>query len=115
MAEGQFLGSKDKFTYTTDSGKSIVLTLDTDLVMSNSGLAAYDAASPPANVTGKFNRFKPRGVYWQATAANYEGRRKFLIAGTANAALYTADAPTTVTVDGIAGITTGKRGESYTL
>lgn len=115
MAFGQFLGSKSKVVYTTDSGKSIVLRVDDDLVLGNSGLPTFDPANPPANATGKFPRFKPRGVYWEATAANYEGKRKFLICGTATAGLYTPDAPTAVTVDGVAGVVTGKRGESYTL
>lgn len=115
MAEGQFLGSKTKVVYTTDAGKSIVLNLDDDLVVANSGLATYDPGSPPTNVVGKFPRFRPRGVYWQATAPGFEGARKFLIAGTNSATLYTADAPTTITVDGVAGITTGKRGEQYSF
>lgn len=115
MAEGQFTGSKTKVVYTTDSGKSIILRVDDDLVVTNSGLTVYDPASPPANVTGKFLRFKPRGVYWEATATGFEGRRKFLICGGNDATLYAADTPTTLTIDGVAGITTGKRGESYTL
>lgn len=115
MAEGQFTGSKSKVVYTTDSGKSIILRIDDDLVVTGSSLPTYDPASPPANITGKFQRFKPRGVYWEGTATGFEGRRKFLICGDSDATLYAADTPTTVTVDGVAGITTGKRGESYTL
>lgn len=115
MALGQFLGAKTKVVYTTDAGKSIVLNLDDDLVTANSGLDVYNPSSPPTNVVGKFPRFKPRGVYWQATAANFEGARKFLIAGTNDAPLYTADAPTAITIDGVAGITTGKRGEQYSF
>ncbi len=110
MPEGQFSGPKQKFIYTRDGGDTIVLKLDPQLVMSNSGLTVADATSLAAASPAP-KGFKPRGVFWQGTEAGFEGRRKFLIAGTTAAALYTADSPAEFDVDGVTGITTGKKGE----
>ena len=115
MPEGQFSGQRSKYDYTTDSGKHIPLTLDDSLVVAGSGLAAFDPANPPANVTGKFDRFKPRGVYWQATDTGFVGRRKFIVCGTNNSTLFAADTQTALTIDGVGGLTTGKRGESFSF
>lgn len=115
MPKGQFLGSKSKYIYKTDSDKTILLRLDDDLVLTGSGLAVADPANPPTDVIGKFDRFRPRGVYWEATAVGFEGKRKFIVCGQNTASLYTEDASQAITIDGVAGVTTGKRGESYTL
>jgi hypothetical protein len=110
MGLGQFTGSRGKFIYTSDSGKEYILTLDTDLNIVGSGLIPYDpltnatAQSPPKG-------FRPRVVFWQATAAAFLGKRKSLVAGVAAEDLYSADAPQSFTVDGVAGTTTGKKGE----
>lgn len=115
MAEGQFLGSKSRVVYTTDADQSIILTLDDDLVTTGQSLPTYDPGSPPPNVSGKPNRFKPRGVYWQATQGTLAGARKFLVCGSPNATLYKTNAGTSLTIDGVAGITTGRRGERITF
>lgn len=115
MAEGQFLGSKSRVIYTSDADDSIILTIDDDLVTSGQSLPTYNPASPPENVTGKPNRFKPRGVYWQATQGDLAGARKFLICGSPDAPLYSTNAQTALTIDGVAGVTTGRRGERVTF
>lgn len=112
MPEGQFLGRKDSYLYVSDDNKSYIIRRDvtlatidgTDLVVAtvqNSG----DGQNAP-------KRFQPRGVHWQATAAPV-GARKFLICGSRQAALYVASASQPVTIDGVAGVTTGRRGETY--
>lgn len=111
MPEGQFAGKKDTYIYVSDDNKSYLISRDitlagidgTDLVVATVQNSA-DGQNPP-------KRFQPRGVYWQATAAPI-GARKFLICGSRQAALYTASASQPVTIDGVAGVTTGRRGET---
>lgn len=115
MPRAQFTGPKSKFIYTRDNGTdTIVMKMDPDLVAANSGLQiatpALIAAASPAP-----KGFKPRGVYWQGTDDTYENSRKFLVCGTVASALYVADSPTVVTIDTVAGITTGKRGEKQSF
>ena len=110
MGLGQFSGSKDKYVYTSDSGKNYILTLDTDLVIVGSGLIPYDPVTN-ATATSPPKGFRPRVVFWQATAVGFEGKRKSLIAGVPADDLYSLDAPQTFTIDGVAGTTTGKKGE----
>jgi|FLYL01.1.fsa_nt_gi hypothetical protein len=115
MAEGQFLGSKSRVVYTSDADQSIILTLDDDLITAGQSLPSYDPEEPPANVSGKPNRFKPRGVYWQATEGSLAGARKFLVCGSPDAPLYRTNAGTALAIDGVAGVTTGRRGERVTF
>lgn len=114
MPEGQFLGDRVRAVYTDDAGENYLLTIDSTLVVTNSGLVLYDpglgteVCASPAN-------FDPRGVWWQATATGFEGKRKFLICGTNDAALYASNAPFDLTIDGVAGTTTGRRGEQLSF
>ena len=110
MADSQFLGPKEDFVYVTDTGTIIKMKRDPDLCPLGTGLAAFDPANPGGAVSKPLG-FSPRGVYWQSTAAGFEGRRKFLICGTAAAALYQSDAPQAQEIGGVAGVTTGRRGE----
>jgi hypothetical protein len=114
MGLGQFSGSRDKYLYTSDSGKDYVLTLDTDLVIVGSGLTPYD---PLTNLTAVSapKGFRPRVVFWQATAAGFVGKRKALVAGNPADDLYSPDVPQTFSVDGVAGTTTGKKGEKLSF
>lgn len=108
MPEGQFSGARGKYAYESDGGETYNLTLDTSLVVAATGLAAAVAGTG----TGKPLNFKPRGVYWQATGAGFEGKRKFLVCA-ADAAAYVANTRTAITIDGVAGVTTGRRGEQF--
>lgn len=112
MAEGQFSGIKGAYVYETDNGGQFVIRRDQTLAtVSGVGLTA-------ATQTGSFLfslpiGFKPRGVHWQGTL---NGRivRKFLICGR-DSTLYESDRSSAITVDNIAGFTTGKRGESFSF
>lgn len=115
MPEGQFTGSRSKYVYTGDGGESYILTLDDSLVVAGSGLVPYDPAAPPANSCPAPRRFTPRGVFWQGTAAGFVGKRKYLVAGTAGSALYASSTPAEITIDGVLGITTGRKGEKLTF
>ena len=108
MAEGQYLGEKAKYVYTCDDGETqYVLTLDTTLAMGNSGLASAEAGGGGEAAP---KRFVPRTVHWQGTLQGRKVRKK-LIAGTINSELYNPNASQAITIDGVAGTTTGKRGE----
>lgn len=111
MADSQFLGEKGDFIYVDDTGQEIKIKRDLDLAVLNTGLTAFD---PAVNTTaiGKPLGFKPRGVWWESTEPGFEGRRKFLICGAPNAALYASSVPVAQTIAGVAGVTTGRRGES---
>lgn len=110
MGLGQFSGSRDKYVYTADNGDQYVLTLDTDLVIVGSGLIPYDPVTNAA-ATSPPKGFRPRVVFWQATAVGFEGKRKALVAGVPADDLYSPSTPQTFAVDGVAGVTTGKKGE----
>lgn len=112
MGVGQFSGPKGKYVYTSDTGDLYLITRDTDLA----GTALTEVSLPlytnQTDVGYAPPRFKPRGVYWKADASPFY--RKFLICGAADAAAYDNSAPVAITIDGIAGKTTGKRGERVT-
>lgn len=110
MPEGQFSGSRAKFVYTADNGDQYVLTLDETLNVIGSGLIPYDPVTNAA-ATSPPKGFRPRVVFWQATGAGFEGKRKALVAGVPAEDLYSPNTPQTFNVDGVAGITTGKKGE----
>lgn len=114
MGLGQFTGPRLKYTYTSDSGAKYVLTLDETLVVVGSGLSPYDPATD-AGYGPPPKRFKPRIVYWQATGAGFVGKRKKLVAGLAAEDLYASDVRQPITIDGVAGVTTGRIGEKITF
>lgn len=113
MPQGQFLGSRAPYIYESDSGQQYLLLLDTTLAtLANTGLVAATATNA-AGATPRPLRFKPRGVWWQSTTAGTPGR-KFLICGDVTAGLYASQTSQAVTIDGIAGVTTGRVGEQLT-
>lgn len=109
MAEGQELGPKASYIYVTDSQDSYVIYRDTDLAMSAiTGLTPYTEGSPDLDNLPR--GLMPRGVYW----LGYDGIRpvrKFLICGTQDATLFLLKGSGPVTIGGIKGFTTGRRGE----
>ena len=112
MPEGQFLGSKSKYVYETDSGEEYVIRRDDTLAaLTGTGLVAYDPATN-AGASPAPGRFKPRVVFWESTDGQY---RKEVICGTVTAELYSSDVAQTLTIDGIAGSTTGRRGEKLSF
>lgn len=112
MAEGQELGPKASYIYTSDNGTQFVILRDNDLSLpAITGLELYTESSQFAFSLPK--RFSPRGVYWIA----YDGARlirKFIICGTLDATLYATDTSSPLTIGGLSGFTTGRKGETYT-
>lgn len=109
MAEGQYLGGKRTYIYTADDNQSYKILRDRTLGdLPGCDLDPATAAVPAPRLPRKF---EPRGVYWQSNALvgrNYA--RKFLICNR-NSTLYTSIDSTPLTIDGIEGATTGRRGE----
>lgn len=113
MAEGQFTGRRGKFIYVTDTGEQYVLTMDVTLAgIPGTGLAAYDGTGGE-KLPGKPSRFKPRVVFWQGVLDNRTVRKQ-VICGTTDGALYAAEGSGALAIDGVNGITTGRRGERMT-
>lgn len=114
MPVGQFTGTRGKYVYTSDTDDEYILEMDTTLAALSSTLTAFNPASP-GDATPAPKRFKPRGVHWQGTAAGFEGKRKFIVCGTTEDTLYDTSVSATLTIDGAAGKTTGRRGETLTF
>lgn len=111
MAEGQFTGKRGGYLYTDEAGREYLLLLDNTLAtLAGTGLVRATTANSTTS-SPKPIRFKPRGVYWESTTSATPGR-KFIICGTQLSALYASNAPVALTIDGIAGVTTGRKGES---
>ena len=106
---GNRLGKKERVQYVADNGSTYVLRVDTDLVISNSGLVLGNVGGTPPKY------FKPRIVHAQFVDTDGTIYRKAFIAGTAAAALYATSTPQVVTCDGVAFTTTGRRGEVQTF
>lgn len=111
MAEGQFLGKRGYFLYGADNGSAYVIQTDDTLGrLPGTGLVPAtdanvgDASSPP-------KRFKLRGVHWQGTLNNRIVRKFIVCNSNENGALYRAPFSVGVTIDGVPGVTTGRRGE----
>lgn len=111
MPEGQYTGARKAYLYTPDSGDNtyLISTDETLGGLAGSGLVLATTANI-ANAQPAPKRFKPRVVFWQGVL---DGRivRKSIICGTTSATLYDSDSPQAVTIDGVAGSTTGRRGE----
>lgn len=109
MPEGQYTGQKAIYEYTADSGETYLLSLDATL----GDIAECNLTKANTNTTGlpKPLRFKPRVVFWQGTL---DGRqvRKSLVCET-DSTLYETDKSSSLTIDGVTGKTTGRRGETF--
>lgn len=111
MPEGQFSGTRGTYIYLADNGTTkYTLTLD-DTLASLAGADLTKATT--GNITGVSaapKRFKPRIVHWKGTL-NSKPVTKRLVCGTTTATLYNKDVSQTLTIDGVAGSTSGRRGE----
>lgn len=114
MPVGQFTGTRSKYVYTNDVGTDYILELDDTLAALSTTLTAFDPANPGTAVPAP-RRFKPRGVYWKGTATGFEGKRKFIVCGDPSDTLYDSSVSASLTIDGAAGVTTGRKGESLTF
>lgn len=111
MPEGQFTGERKTYLYTPDSGDNIYL-ITTDATLGDLAAAGLTEATTANVGTAQPapKRFKPRVVFWQGEL-NGNRVRKSIICGTVDATLYDSDSPQALTIDGVAGSTTGRRGE----
>lgn len=107
------IGPKGKYKYTMDDGTVIKLRLDqTYGAIAECGLTAITTGD---NALNKPSNFKPRVVYWQANDLQ-DGkpvRREFVCA--IDSPAYTSVDNFSITVDGVAGQTTGRRGETISF
>lgn len=111
MPEGQFSGSRSKYEYTSDSGAVYKLTLDDTLGgITSLGLTAAGATS---TATPKPTGFKPRVVFWQGELDGEPKRKELVCASTS--VLYATASSSSLEVDGVTGIITGRRGEKLTF
>jgi len=111
MGVGQFLGPRLAYIYTADDGTTeYVLQLDSTLA-TIPGAALTNYTGQPG-VSPAPRRFEPRIVYWESNDGVY---RKRLVCGTTTATLYATNVSTSLTIDGIAGKTTGRVGEKLTF
>lgn len=111
MPEGQFTGSRAKYEYEADDGTLYKLNLDATLgSVTDNGLAFLPATS---TAIPKPTGFRPRVVFWQGEL-NGVIKRKEIVCNPAGA-LYATDKSTALTIDGVAGNTTGRRGEKLTF
>ena len=111
MPEGQFTGTRSNYEYTGDDGTLYKLKLDDTLAsITELGLTA---AGPTSTAIPKPTGFKPRVVFWQGTLGGVLKRKELICASTST--LYATASSTALTVDGVAGTITGRRGEKLTF
>lgn len=113
MAEGQFSGPRAAYLYVSDSGEQFVIQLDATLGdLAGVGLTRATTGNA-GGASNKPSRYELRGVHWQG---ELNGRvvRKFLTCA-ATGSLYEGNVSQAVTIDGVPGATTGKRGERQTF
>lgn len=113
MAEGQYSGRRRPYLYISDSGEVFLLQKDETLGDLTGTALTRATTGNVGTATPVPKRFEPRGVFWQG---ELDGRvvRKFLVCN-ATGTLYVGNVPQAVTIDGVAGFTTGKRGEQLTF
>lgn len=105
---GNALGDRQWYLYEADSGISYSYLTDSDL-------ATAAGATPDATSPNFPRRFKPRVVFVQGTSATGQVLRKELIIPTNDSSLYSPQTTQTVTIDGVAFSTTGRRGEKVSF
>lgn len=118
--DGNRQGPRERYVYLTDDiTVAYILTTDQDLAVAGLGAGAaapdvYDPANPPTGITicPAPRRFSPRVVFVQDPVS---GARKNLIAFSSTADLYSTSLSQTVTIDGLAFESTGRKGEKLTF
>jgi len=109
MGLGQYLGTRTAYVYTSDTADEYVVRLDDTLAtLPGTGMVDFTttstASAKPAGLTMRY-------VLWQSSDGTY---RKKIRCGTNDSSLYANDTSTALTIDGIAGFTTGRVGEKVT-
>lgn len=100
---GNTLGQRGYFQYVDDNGS--IYNILTDVDLGNAG----DLTEATTGADQLPRRFRPRGVYCEATIGGVIVR-KFLVCSD-TAAAYSTNSSTNVTIDGTVFQTTGRRGE----
>lgn len=101
------LGVRRYYRYTSDGGTDYKYLTDEDLGTAAGAVLGDTFPNLP-------RRFKPRGVYAEATVSGRKVR-KFIICPTNDNTLYAAEASTAVTVQGTNFGTTGRKGEKVSF
>ena len=119
MAEGQYTGERRTYIYDNDGGdKSYLVVLDSTLAsLPGTGLVE---ATPATNATASPlpKRYKLRCIFWQGVLGAGDTRRivrKRVVCGSIDAPLYDSDISSQLTIDGVVGSTTGRKGEQMTF
>lgn len=107
MPEGQFTGTRSKYKYVADDLAIYALLLD-DTLGEIEGNGLEKRASGDATLNKPLN-FKPRVVFWKGTLNGNIVRKEIVCNG--DSTLYRSSSPVALTIDGVAGETTGRRGE----
>lgn len=109
--EGQFTGVRASYIYVSDNNTEYLVTLDkTNGDIPELGLTAADSSD--AGLPSLPRRFTKRAVFWEGEL-NGTQKRKTLTCNS-NGSAY-ADTAQTLTIDGVAGKITGRRGEALTF
>lgn len=113
MPEGQFTGERAPYLYTADSGDIYIIVTDKTLGdIPETGLIAATTGNV-GDATSAPKRFKPRVSFWQGELDGRQVRKTLVTNGGSD--LISATTPTAITIDGVAGATTGRRGEKITF
>ena len=104
---GNILGGRSYYLYTDDNDDNYSVLMDDSLA------AAQSATLNDSNV-GYPRRFKPRGIYLEALIGGVV-KRKFLVITDPTSDLYASNVTQTVTIDGVAYQSTGRRGEELSF
>lgn len=106
------IGPRGKYKYIMDDGTVIKLRLDSTLGdIASCGLTPITTAD---NAGNKPTNFKPRVVFWTHTKADGSKMSKQLVCASDSAAFKSKD-NFSITIDGLAGQTTGRRGEQISF
>lgn len=111
MPEGQFTGERAVYVYTADDDTQYLITTDKTLGdLTGTGLVAATSGTTAGTLP---KGVKPRVVFWQGTLNNKTVRKQLVC--NRNGTLLTVNKSTSLTIDGVAGSTTGRRGEKQTF
>ncbi len=111
MPEGQFSGDRAKYVYVSEDGTSYSLFLDVTLAtLPNTGLVAQ---APGDGSIPKPIGFKPRVVFWQGELGGRTVRKEIITS--TDSTLYATSTRQLLEVDGVTGVTTGRRGEKLSF
>lgn len=115
------IGPKKKYKYTMDDGTVIKLRLDA--TYGDLAEAGLDELTTADNAGNKPLNFTPRVVYWQSDAEQDDGsggtttaavRRRQIVCAS-DSTLYTSVDQQNLTIDGVSGFTTGRKGEQISF